>query len=250
MAPSPEVPARRPAVWVNCAASLDGRLAFAGGRRAALSGPEDLERVQRLRASSDAILVGVGTVVKDDPSLRVHWELLGETPGPNPMRVVVDGSGRTPSTARVLDGSTPTIIATSERSTRSFPDHIRTLIAGKDRVDLGRLFPMLADLGVRTLMVEGGAEILSSVLRGGLFDRFTIYYAPVIVGGTSAPPVTSGPETRGPEELATLELLGLERLGSGYLAIYGPPGARSSLPDAWTRAIRARTQVHNPGRNL
>jgi len=223
----------RPLVWVNCAASLDGRLAFAGGKRAALSGPEDLARVQRLRARSDAILVGVGTVVKDDPSLRVHWELLGEPAGANPTRVVVDASGRTPTNARVLDGSTPTIVATSERSTRVFPRHITTIVVGATRVDLGRLFTALAERGVRKLMVEGGAEVLSSVLRGGLFDRFTVYYAPVVIGGASAPPVVSGPETEGPDELTTLELLSVERLGSGMLATYGVAGRKGPLPTPW-----------------
>ena len=231
----------RPVVWVNCAASLDGRIAFAGGRRAGLSGPEDLQRVQRLRAGADGILVGVGTVVKDDPSLRVHWELLGEPAGPNPTRIVVDASGRTPATARVLDGSTPTIVATSERAQRAFPPHVRVLVAGATRVDLGRLFPMLHQAGVRTLMVEGGAEILSSVLRAGLFDRFTIYYAPVVVGGLTAPPVASGPETHGPEELAALELLGVERLGVGYLATYAPAGRKGPLPQSWARSVPPRT---------
>ena len=238
---------RRPAVWVNCAASLDGRLAFAVGRRAALSGPEDLARVQRLRAGSDAILVGVGTVVKDDPSLRVHWELLGEPPGPNPTRIVVDGSGRTPASARVLDGSTPTIIATSERSKRTFPSHVRTIVAGAARVDLGRLFSVLYELGVRKLMVEGGAEILSSVLRESLFDRFSIYYAPVVVGGTTAPPVVTGPEAKGPEDVTEFELVGLERLGVGFLATYAPPGRREPLPEAWGTGLRAGTHLHKPG---
>lgn len=242
--------ARRPLVWANCAASLDGRLAFAGGRRAALSGPEDLARVQHLRAGSDAILVGVGTVVKDDPSLRVHWELLGEPPGPNPTRVVVDASGRTPVTARVLDGATPTIIATSERSRRTFPTHVRTVVAGASRVDLVRLFAVLYDLGIRKLMVEGGAEILSSVLRAGLFDRFSIYYAPVVVGGATAPSVVSGPETHGPDDVTALELIGLERLGSGYLATYAPSGRKGPLPEAWTARVPDRTHLHNPGTNV
>jgi len=224
---SPHGPAvRRPTVWVNCACSLDGRLAFAEGKRAPLSGPEDLVRVQELRAEVDAILVGVGTVVKDDPSLRVHWELLGKPPGRNPTRVIVDASGRTPSGARVLDGNTPTLIATSRRSTRKFPAHVRTVVAGADRVDLAALFAELFDLGIRKLLVEGGAEILSSVLRAGLFDRFSIYYAPVIVGGASAPPVVSGPESRGPDDVTTLELTRLERLGVGYLATYVPSPRR------------------------
>jgi len=228
MPPSPRGPTSRPTVWVNCAASLDGRLAFAGGRRAPLSSPEDLERVQRIRAEVDAILVGVGTVLKDDPSLRVHWELLHQVPGRNPTRVVVDSTGRTPATARILDASAPTIIATSERSTRAFPAHIRTIVAGATRVDLRQLFSELHGLGVRKLMVEGGSEVLSSVLRGGLFDRFTIYYAPVVIGGSSAPAVIAGPETHGPDGWTGLELVALERVGVGYLATYGPPGRGAS----------------------
>ena len=250
MDPPRDSAARRPMVWVNCAASLDGRLAFAGGRRAALSSPEDLQRVQRLRAGADAILVGVGTVVKDDPSLRVHWELLGERPGANPTRVVVDASGRTPASARVLDGTTPTIVATSERATRTFPAHVRTIVAGTTRVDLGRLFVALYDGGIRKLMVEGGAEILSSVLRERLFDRFTVYYAPVVIGGTTAPPVVSGPETRGPEELAALELVGLERLGTGYVATYTPPGRRESRLEPWGPNVRSGTHLHKPGESV
>jgi 2,5-diamino-6-(ribosylamino)-4(3H)-pyrimidinone 5'-phosphate reductase len=178
--------------------------------------------VQQLRANADAILVGVGTVVKDDPSLRVHWDLLGEPEGKSPTRVVVDSTGRTPETARVLDGTTPTIVATSERCTRKFPAHVRTIVAGRTSVDLAALFVELHETGIRRLMVEGGAEILSSVLREGLFDRFTIYYAPSIIGGVSAPPVARGPETSGPEETVRLRIVALDRLGEGHVVTYAP----------------------------
>jgi 2,5-diamino-6-(ribosylamino)-4(3H)-pyrimidinone 5'-phosphate reductase len=212
----------RPAVWVNCAASADGRLAYAGGRRARLSAPEDLVRVQQLRANADAILVGVGTVVHDDPSLRVHWDLLGQPEGRSPTRVVVDSTGRTPESARVLDGRTPTIVATSERCSRTFPPHIRTIVAGRTSVDLAELFVRLHDDGIRRLMVEGGAEILSSVLRGGWFDRLTVYYAPLIIGGATAPPMASGPDSDGPEQTVELRQLALDRLGTGYVVTYAP----------------------------
>ncbi len=217
-----DAPPRRPFVWVNCAASLDGRLAYAGGTRAHLSGPEDLVRVQRLRANSDAILVGVGTILKDDPSLRVHWDLLGEPPGRSPTRIVLDSEGRTPHGAKVLDGTTPTIVATSERSTRTFPTSVHAIVAGRTRVDLEVLFARLYERGIRRLMVEGGAEVLSSIIRAGLFDRMTIYYAPVVIGGASAPPIARGPESRGPEETRAVDLVGLERVGEGYVATYAP----------------------------
>ena len=71
-------------------------------------------------------------------------------------------------------------------------------------------------------MIEGGAEVLSTVLRSGLFDRCSIYYAPTLIGGKTAPPIASGPETHGPEEAAAMELVALERLGEGYVATYTP----------------------------
>jgi 2,5-diamino-6-(ribosylamino)-4(3H)-pyrimidinone 5'-phosphate reductase len=207
---------------VNCAASLDGRLAFAGGRRAALSSPEDLVRVQRLRANADAILVGVGTVVADDPSLRVHWDLLGEPPGREPTRVVVDASGRTPGHARVLAGGTPTIVATSEENVRSYPAHVIVMRAGHGSVDLTLLFEQLYAHGTHRLLVEGGAQVLASVLREGLFDRLTIYYAPLVIGGTTAPPVARGPETLDLESAVRLRFESTETVGAGYVATYRP----------------------------
>ncbi len=178
--------------------------------------------MQQLRANADAILVGVGTVVKDDPSLRVHWEQLGLPEGKSPTRIVVDSSGRTPENARVLDGTTPTIVATSERSTRKYPAHVQTVVAGHAAVDLAELFVRLHELGIRRLMIEGGSEILSSVLRDGLFDRFTVYYAPTVVGGATAPTIAGGPDPELPEVTVPLRLLALDRLGEGYVVTYTP----------------------------
>lgn len=212
----------RPEVVLNCAVSMDGRLAFARGARARLSSPEDLARVQRLRAEVDGIVVGVGTVVLDDPSLRVHWELLGRPPGQAPARVVVDGKGRTPDAARVLDTSAPTFVLLSERSRRRFPSHVRTVVAGSDRVDLARAFAELRRLGLRRLLVEGGAAVLASVVREGLFDRWTVYYAPVAIGGATAPSLLAGPESRDFGESVRLRLAGVETLGEGFVATFVP----------------------------
>lgn len=223
--PGTTPPSPRAEVWVNCAVSADGRLALANGARARLSGPEDLARVQAIRAEVDAILVGVGTVVLDDPSLRVHWDLLGRTPGREPVRIVVDSTGRTPASARFLDGSQPTLVATAERCRRTFPAGVRTLAVGSGRVDLAGLFARLPAEGIRRVLVEGGAAILSSVARGALFDRWTTYYAPCFIGGATAPAMIAGPETRDLRDAVPLRLEALERLGEGWLASYRPsPG--------------------------
>lgn len=226
-------PLSRPTVWLNCAVSLDGRLAFAEGARARLSSPEDLERVQRIRAEVDGIVVGVGTVVLDDPSLRVHRELIGGGEGSLPTRIVLDSSGRTPPEARVLDGSAPTVVATSARARRAFPASVRTVVAGADRVELPTLLAELGRMGLRRLLVEGGAQVLASFVRERLWDRWTVYYAPVAIGGRTAPPMLAGPESHGFGEAVKVRLARVEAVGEGFLATYQP------LPDGPGEAAAA-----------
>ncbi len=216
--------AERPTVWVNCAVSLDGKLAYAGGRRARLSGPGDLVRVHRMRAAARAILVGVGTVVADDPSLRVDWGGLGSAPGPDPTRIVLDSTGRTPEGARVLDGSAPTLVATTKRCHRSFPSGVETFVAGRERVELDRLWPELVRRRLDPVMVEGGSEVLASVLRSREFDRLTVYVAPLLIGGRTAPSLLAGPESPDEAHAIPLEFVSSEREGAGTLLTYRPSG--------------------------
>ncbi|HXQ93731.1 MAG TPA: dihydrofolate reductase family protein [Thermoplasmata archaeon] len=221
----------RPEVLVNCAISLDGRLAYAGGRRARLSGPDDLARVQWLRADVDAIVVGIGTVLLDDPSLRVHWEMIDRPPGRAPTRVVLDSNGRTPENARVLDGSAPTLVAVSDSCGRSFPPGVEVVRAGAARVDLGTLFAELRRRGMRKLLVEGGGEVLASVLRSSLWDRLTVYVAPVAIGGPTAPPMLRGPDSRDDSEAVSLRFVSAEPIDDGTLLTYRPhDGAPPARP--------------------
>lgn len=219
----------RPDIWLNCAVSADGRLAFANGARAHLSGPEDLVRVNQLRSEVAGILVGVGTILKDDPSLRVHWDLLGRTPGPSPARIVLDTRGRTPEQARVLDGSVRTIIAVGEECRRRFPTGIEVVEAGRDRIDLLSLLRRLRGLGLRSILVEGGGQVLASFLRSNLVDRMMVYVAPIVIGGATAPSMVLGPESRGVQDAIALERVRVAPLGEGTLLEYRPR-ARSGSP--------------------
>ncbi|HZY70603.1 MAG TPA: dihydrofolate reductase family protein [Thermoplasmata archaeon] len=219
---TPDRNGRRPFVFVNCAISLDGRLAYAGGRPARLSGPEDRRRVQELRASSDAILVGIGTVLADDPSLRVHWDELGLPPGRAPLRVVLDSTGRTPERARVLDGTQPTLVATAQECARRFPTGVEVFRTGAPRVDLVRLLEELGRRGVRSVMVEGGSHVIGSFLAEGLVERLTVFVAPQIVGAASAPPMVAWPENvrdSAPVQFVRKELRPID---GGLLATFEP----------------------------
>jgi 2,5-diamino-6-(ribosylamino)-4(3H)-pyrimidinone 5'-phosphate reductase len=226
-------PRRRPYVHVNCAVSLDGRLAFAGGKRAALSGPRDLSRVQGLRADLGAVLIGAGTAILDNPSLRVHWDLLHRPAGPPPVRICLDGRGRLPATARLLDGTQPTIIGTTESSGRTYPSSVETVVAGQGPdVDLPQFLNALAARGLRAVLVEGGAHVIASFLREGLVDRMTVYVAPVLIGGDTAPSLMAGPESHSSEEWVELLRESVEPLDDGVLISLRPREPPSIPPTA------------------
>jgi 2,5-diamino-6-(ribosylamino)-4(3H)-pyrimidinone 5'-phosphate reductase len=204
----------RPHVTVNCAMTADGKLAGRRRRQVSISSPEDLARVKELRRSSDAILVGIGTVLSDDP----HLTLKGAAEGENPIRVVLDSMGRTPDDAMVLDGMARTIIATGEDCEKEWVN-AEVIRVGKNRVDIGLLLTRLWDMGVRTLLVEGGGEVLWSFFSGGFVDRYSVYIGGKILGGRTAPTPVDGEGFDDSEALA-LNLVECMRLGEGVLLVY------------------------------
>ncbi len=194
--------------------TADGKLAGRSRKQVRISSPEDMDRVKALRASSDAILVGVGTVIADDPHLTVK----GLPPERNPLRVVLDSRGRTPSSARVLDDRSRTLIATADDCDRTWPG-AEVVRCGADMVDLAALMDILGERGVRTLMVEGGGETIFSFFQAGLVDRYLVFVGSQIVGGRNSPTPADGdglPDDRS----IRLRLTDAEVLGDGVLLSY------------------------------
>ena len=208
----------RPRVTVNCAMTADGKLAGRSRRQLRISSAEDLERVKAMRASSDAILVGVGTIMSDDPHLTVK----GLPPERNPLRVVLDSQGRTPANARALDERARTLIATSEDCDRTWPG-AEVVRCGKERVDLGALMDALGERGVRTLMVEGGGETIFSFFQAGLVDRYLVFVGSQIVGGRCSPTPADGEGFQDGGSVR-LRLVDAEVLGDGVLLSYEVDG--------------------------
>ncbi len=179
--------AARPAVTVSYAQTLDGRLATRTGSSRWISGPESLRFAHELRAGHDAIMVGVGTVCRDDPRLTVRL-----VAGGDPLRVVVDSTLRTPLTAAVLAGGAAagTVLAVTERAPADRCEAARALGAAvwplppdaQGRVDLAVLLAALRGRGVRSIMVEGGAGLITALLRARLVDRLAVCIAPKILG--------------------------------------------------------------------
>lgn len=206
----------RPRVIINAAMSIDGKIALSDGKAVRLSNEEDLRRVHRLRASVDAILVGIGTVLMDDPKLTVKPEY---AKGRNPLRVVLDSDGKTPETSHVLDGSAATLIVTSEECERTFRG-AEVLRIGKDEVDLTALLDRLAGRGVHTILVEGGSTVIWSFLRQGLADELKVFVSSQVLGGQAAPTLVGGQGVASPHETLRLRLDRAKRLGDGALLEY------------------------------
>ncbi|MCQ4153082.1 MAG: 2,5-diamino-6-(ribosylamino)-4(3H)-pyrimidinone 5'-phosphate reductase [Archaeoglobi archaeon] len=211
----------RPYVFVNIASSLDGKISDEKRRQLRISCKEDLERVDELRASADAIMVGVGTILADNPKLNVKSKELRERRlregrTENPLKVVVDSKCRIPDDAQVFDGKV--IVAVSKLAKRESLERIakkaQIVVLGEEKVDLNSLLNFLYDQGVRRLMVEGGGTLISSLLREGLVDEMFIYYAPIIIGGSNSPTICDG---RSFELPVRMEIVSFERLGEGIL---------------------------------
>lgn len=179
--------AGRPLVTLSYAQTLDGRLATRSGSSRWISGDASLRVTHRLRAAHDAIMVGVGTVLADDPRLTVR---LAE--GRDPLRVVVDSRLRTPLDAAVLrDGvAAGTLLAATDLAPPERRAAVEQLGAGLlvlpssagGHVDLAALLAALGERGVGSVMVEGGAGVITALLRLRLADRVTITVAPKILG--------------------------------------------------------------------
>ncbi|MFC7154697.1 2,5-diamino-6-(ribosylamino)-4(3H)-pyrimidinone 5'-phosphate reductase [Halomarina halobia] len=186
-------------VLVNAAMSADGKLSTRRREQVRISGDDDFARVDRLRAAADAVMVGVGTVLADDPSLvrfdRKHRQRVGKSGVP--ARVVADSRARTPPDAEILRGDAPTYVLASEAAPA---DRRRALVgagaglvvAGEGRVDLAAALGALSDDGVADLLVEGGGELIFSLVEAGLVDELSVFVGPLLIGGRDAPTLADG----------------------------------------------------------
>jgi riboflavin-specific deaminase-like protein len=174
--------ASRPLVTLHFAQSLDGRIATRSGAARWISGPEATRYAHELRAAADAVLIGSGTAIADDPLLTVR-----HVPGKQPLRVVLDGRGRLGADANLFaDTSAHTIHVTRGNAARMNASHIERWdlppAANGAGVDLGSVLSRLGRRGVKNVLVEGGHDVITSCLRDGVVDRIVITLAPIVLG--------------------------------------------------------------------
>ncbi len=211
-------------VLVNAAMSADGKLSSRRREQVSISGEEDFARVDRLRAESNAILVGIGTVLADDPSLVRHdrqrrRSVHGADANP-PARVVVDSRCRTPPDAAILDDDPTTYVLTTEAAPDTRRAAIETaggtvIVAGAKRVDLADALDALEARGIARLMVEGGGEVIFSLIEAGLVDALSVYVGSLVIGGRNAPTLADGDGFV--SEFPRLELTDVCRLDDGVV---------------------------------
>jgi 3,4-dihydroxy 2-butanone 4-phosphate synthase/GTP cyclohydrolase II len=176
----------RPLVTLAYAQSLDGSIAAQRGYPLALSGRESLRLWHTLRAVHDAILVGIGTVLADNPQLNVRL-----IKGKNPQTVILDCRLRFPMNANTLNNKKPPWVFTTKdvgrKHQRRLEKHgvtvIRVKATSKGRVNLHEVLHELSLRGIKSLLVEGGSRVITSFLREQLVDQFVITITPFIVGG-------------------------------------------------------------------
>lgn len=226
----------RPFIFINSAMSADGKLSTKERKQVKISGRLDFERVDELRARADAIMVGIGTVLADDPGLTVKSperkaarKAAGKSE--NPVRIIVDSAARTPLDADLFKkGEGLRIIAVSNSAPaekiKNLEEKALVLKTGELKVDLGELAAKLKEMGINTLMVEGGATLNWGMLSAGLVDEIYTFVGNLIIGGKTAPTFTDG-EGFAEAELLGLELLSAEKIEDGILLRWKVKGKRN-----------------------
>jgi diaminohydroxyphosphoribosylaminopyrimidine deaminase / 5-amino-6-(5-phosphoribosylamino)uracil reductase len=204
----------RPHVTLKVAMTLDGRIADLHGESKWITGPPAREVAHRLRSESDAVIVGVGTALRDDPALTVRLDRVWPR---EPYRVVIDTTARTPADARFITAGTPAraLVITGQHAGQ---DRIAALTAAgarvvpvavrEGRVDLHAALAALAELEVRAVLVEGGGDLHGAFLDAGLVDRVAVFLAPRLLGGRTATSAIEGAglSLKGAPRLTALEV--------------------------------------------
>lgn len=208
-----------PFVTLKMAASLDGKVAARDGSSRWITGEPARAEVHRMRGEADAIMVGAGTALRDDPSLTVRDPSYR---GRSTLRIVVDGGGVVPDGHRVLaDGRAPTLMATTDRAPesrrRAWADAgAEVLVVGdpsSEHVPLERLFEELGKRDVQHVLLEGGPTLAWESIRLRLVDRLVLFLAPILVGGAGAPGILMGEGTTAIADALPVEIADVQRIG-------------------------------------
>lgn len=183
----------KPFVHLNCAMTVDGKIATQNSCLQ-ISGKDDLIRVHKLRLKYDAIMVGINTVIVDDPRLTVHK--INADKCSNPVRIVIDSNARIPLDSRVLNDEAETVLVVSENAPEDkitlLEDKCSVIVCGESRVNLKEAMNKIYDMGIRSILLEGGSTLNFSMFKDKLIDRVTVCIGSKILGGTNSKTFVDG----------------------------------------------------------
>jgi 2,5-diamino-6-(ribosylamino)-4(3H)-pyrimidinone 5'-phosphate reductase len=212
----------RPYIIINCAASVDGKIALSTKKQFRISSDEDIKRMYKLRNECDAVLVGINTILSDDPKLTVKEKYVKNPK--QPFRIILDSKCRIPDGALVLNTVSKTLIITLKGNERCIEGrHIEVIGCNANamgQIDLKCAMELLYKKGVRKLLVEGGGIIIWNFLHKKIVDDLFIYIGPYIVGGKKTPTIADGLGIQDEGEIINLKIIEIKRLGSGILTHY------------------------------
>jgi diaminohydroxyphosphoribosylaminopyrimidine deaminase/5-amino-6-(5-phosphoribosylamino)uracil reductase len=212
---------KRPFVAVKVCESLDGRIAASGGQSRGLGSKEEIQFAHSLRAKYDAVLVGVGTVLADNPRLTVR-----NVRGPNPHRIVIDSRLRTPVSSEILrrEGREKVIVASVKGVSKAKVETLQSkgvevwrLPGRNGRVRLKSLLSKAASHSIQSILVEGGSDVITSFLREKLVDKIYVAIASKILGGTQRASWPKGIGVRSMSQALRLKQVRVKRLGTDVL---------------------------------
>jgi diaminohydroxyphosphoribosylaminopyrimidine deaminase/5-amino-6-(5-phosphoribosylamino)uracil reductase len=209
-----------PYVTLKAGITIDGAVATASGESQWITGAESRLVVHRLRDTHDAIMVGIGTVLADNPCLTTR---LPQGGGKNPLRIVVDSTLRTPSTAALLAEAGQTLILTTAAASASDAERLRgenveiLCVAGSaETIDLPAAMRQLGARGIQSILLEGGGRLHHGALHAGIVDRLCVFIAPLLLGGSGIP-LFSGQGVINLKDAFRLQQLHVERYGDDLL---------------------------------
>lgn len=218
---------KRPYISVKLAQSLDGKIATRTGKSKWISSKASRSMVHRLRKRHDAVMVGVNTVIRDDPLLNVRTSyFVHRTWCRQPVKIVIDSSLRTPVNARIFskNSAARVIIATTkkapvekEKVLISKGAEILHIKSDSGRVDLNVLLKRLSRMGIASILVEGGGEITASLFENKLVDKLILFIAPILIGGRDAVTSLEGKGVKSIKDAFRLDEIKLRRIGRDFL---------------------------------
>lgn len=211
----------RPLIALKTAMTLDGKIATYTGHSRWITSPESRQFVHCLRHQFDAILVGIGTILADDPQLTVRLPEIGV----NPARVILDSKARTPISSQVVtDSQAPTLIVVTAQAPiervealRQTGAEVLCIPSSSEGVDLTALFTILGQRSITSVLIEGGAGVNGAILEAGLADKLYWFIAPKLVGGREAPSPVAGNGVATMDQAWELEDTRWEFIGSDIL---------------------------------